>query len=119
MEVWDSWENPDIRIKRKGRDGMTEREFLDMVIQERIKLILERKTTPEEDSVFEKGEKAIEGLGEETKKRVQAFIDLLEDLDAEREEQAYMGGFYDGVRLMTKIAQIGKEDRYGIRGGHL
>lgn len=98
---------------------MTEKEFLDMVIQERIKLILERRTTPKEDGIFERGEQAIEGLEEGTRKQVQDFIDLLEDMGAEREEQAYMGGFYDGVRLMTRISKIGKEERYGICGGHL
>lgn len=98
---------------------MTEKEFLDMVVQERIKLLLERKTTPEEDAVFDRGDAAVEGLDEEKKAQVQALIDLFMDLDAEREEKAYRGGFRDGIRLVARLFKISMEECYGIQEGNL
>ena len=86
---------------------MTEKQFIDMVIQERIKLLLERKNTPEEETVLNNGEGVIDRLGEEDRKLVEAYLDLMTGLEAESEEGAYLGGFRDGVRLSVRLFLIG------------
>ena len=97
---------------------MTEKEFLAMIISERLWMLLGKKSSPEEMDIIDKGEAAIEGLNEEVKGAVEAYTGLMVKKEAETEMAAYLGGVHDGIRLMLKIDKIGKDEINGTDKNH-
>ena len=89
---------------------MTNEEYLDMVIGERITQLLLRKPDIKEKEVLDKGEKVINSLGETERISVEAYLNLFSDQQAEDERKSYLGGVRDGICLMGQILKLWKEN---------
>lgn len=89
---------------------MTNEEYLDMVIGERITQLLLRKPDMKEKEVLDKGEKVINSLGETERISVEAYLNLFSDQQAEDERKSYLGGVRDGICLMGQILKLWKEN---------
>jgi len=88
---------------------MTDKEFIEMMLDERIKCLLGRLLTKKEADTLSEGEKVLEELEGEKKEKVQKFLDLTMEMEAENETQTYLGGLRDGIWLCGWIAEIRKE----------
>ena len=88
---------------------MTEKDFIAMIINERISMLLEKKGSPAEMDIIDKGEAAIQSLNEELKGPIEAYMNLMVKKEAEAETAVYLGGLRDGIHLMLKINEIGKD----------
>ena len=88
---------------------MTEKDFIAMIINERISMLLEKKGSPEEREILDKGEAAIQSLSEEVKGPIEAYTNLMVQKEAEAEMAVYLGDIRDGIYLMLKINEIGKD----------
>lgn len=84
---------------------MTEKDFREMMVSERIAMIIKRELK-EGREAFEEGEKTIKGLEPETRKMIEAYLEVLAHDDADIQEAAYLGGVEDGICLMAKIFRI-------------
>ena len=84
---------------------MTEKDFREMMVSERIAMIIKRELK-EGREAFEEGEKTIKGLEPETRKVIEAYLEVLASDDADIQEAAYLGGVWDGIYLMAKIFRI-------------
>lgn len=91
---------------------MTDKEFIEMMLDERIKCLLGRLLTKKEADILSEGERVLEELEGEKKEKVQKFLDLTMEMEAENETQTYLGGLRDGIRLCGWIADINKEGGY-------
>ena len=72
-------------------------------------MLLEKKGSPEEMEIIDKGEAAIQSLSEEVKGPIEAYMNLMVQKEAEAEMAVYLGGIRDGIHLMLKINEIGKD----------
>lgn len=90
---------------------MTNEEYLDMVIGERITQLLLRKPDIKEKEVLDKGEKVINSLGETERMSVEAYLNLFSDRQAEDERKSYLGGVRDGICLVGRILKLWEENR--------
>ena len=90
---------------------MTNEEYLDMVIGERITQLLLRKPDMKETEVLDKGEKVINSLGETERISVEAYLNLFSDRQAEDERKSYLGGVRDGICLVGRIFKLWEENR--------
>ncbi len=88
---------------------MTDKEFIRMMLEERIKCLSGRLLTQKEAEILSEGERILEELEEEKKEKVQKFLDLTMEMEAENEKQTYLGGLRDGIRLADWIAGINRE----------
>lgn len=82
--------------------GMTDEEFIDMMVMERIQMILRRKPDQEQQEVLDAGEQVIWELDEEKRKKVEAYLDILFCQGAEDEEKLYRAGIRDGIWIVKK-----------------
>lgn len=85
---------------------MTDREFWNMMIDERIKCLLPRKLTKEESEILEEGDRIIEELPEEKREKVLQFLNTTAEMESENETNLYIGGVCDGIRLKTWMAKV-------------
>ena len=90
---------------------MTNEEYLDMVIGERLTQLLLRKPDIKEKEVLDKGEKVINSLGETERISVEAYLNLFSDRQAEDERKSYLGGVRDGICLVGRIFKLWEENR--------
>lgn len=86
---------------------MTTEDFLKMMIDERIKILLSGKPSEAGLEVEEAGEKVIMELEEEKKDKLEAYLELLTEDMAQNERKAYIGGLKDGIWLEREIGRIG------------
>lgn len=86
--------------KDNGQDAgrAADRDFLEMVLQERLAMHLSRITVKESGESKE-AEEIISGLELEQREKVLAFLDETYSIEAEREYAAYKGGLEDGLKL--------------------
>lgn len=89
---------------------MTNEEYLDMAIGERITQLLLRKPNVKEKEIFDKGEKVIDRLEETERIQMEAYMNLIADRQAEDERKSYMGGLKDGVCLVGWILKLWVEN---------
>ena len=87
------------------------KDCIEMAIGERIKMILFKKASKEEEQVLNKGDQIIENLDEEKKAAMMAYLDIRVDREAENEMKAYIGGVKDGICLITWINRMCDECR--------
>lgn len=88
-------------MKKDGdRDAekSADRDFLEMVLQERLTMHLSRITVKKSGESKEV-EEIISGLEPEQREKVLAFLDETCSIEAEREYAAYKGGLEDGLKL--------------------
>lgn len=88
-------------MREKSR--MTDEEFINMIVTERIKMVLLRKSDLENAAVADSAELVIKELDEEKRKKLEDYLNLMLYQRAEDEMKLYRAGFEDGIRLMRKI----------------
>lgn len=93
------------KISRKEKD-MTEKKFKAVLIAARIEMLLEQAEIGNKDK--EDFDAILEGLADDKRHQMEAYIDRMAEQEAARGEVLYWGGLRDGIRLMWKICQIGK-----------
>lgn len=86
---------------------MEEKNFIDMIIAERISLLLEEKGENQTDAADDRWEKLMEEVGEELKGQLEACLDEMIQVQSERQAVVYLGGFRDGARVALEISRIG------------
>ena len=85
---------------------MSERDYWDMVISERIGLLVRREEPEGEDPVSDRGEEIIRELPEEKRASMEAYISRLVEVSAGHERYLYLKGVEDGIRLMLEVEQV-------------
>lgn len=85
---------------------MTDKEYIDFVIEERIAVLLQTKMEEREKEMMDDTSKTIEGLGEEVRLQVETCMNLLIDKMADSEVKLYIGGLKDGVKLMKWVDRL-------------
>ncbi len=93
---------------------MTTKEFLEMMLDERIKLLLFRKPSEDGLKIEEAGEKVIMELDEGKKDKLEAYMDLMTENMAQNERNAYIGGLKDGIWLAREIRRLGSHTNIDI-----
>lgn len=96
---------------------MTEKDFIQMMITQRIDMLLGGKRTAKEKEVFDRGEQVMKGLEEEERMRLEEYMNQVASLEAAAEEKAYLGGLKDGICLVLEILKIGQEGCRGLSKG--
>ena len=86
---------------------MKEKNFIDMIIAERISLLLEGKGEDQKDAASDRWDKLMEKVGEELKGQLEACLDEMIRVQSEKQEAVYLGGFRDGARVALEISRIG------------
>ncbi len=104
-------------LHKEGKWMMTEKEFIQMMITQRIDMLLGGKRTAKEKEVFDRGEQVMRGLEEEERMRLEEYMNQAASLEAAAEEKAYLGGFKDGICLVLEILKIGQEGCRGLLKG--
>lgn len=89
---------------------MTNEEYLDMVIGERLTQLLLRKPDIKEKEVLDAGEKIINQLEEDKRSRLKEYMNLMFDRQAEDERKSYLGGLKDGICLVGWILKLWVEN---------
>lgn len=89
---------------------MTQEELITMIVGERLSVLLKKESSAEELDILNKGETMIQSLEEEQKAMIEEYTDLIIKEEAETSITAYMGGVHDGIRLMMRIYEIGREE---------
>ncbi len=82
---------------------MTNREFVQMMVSERIHMLLGRKMTPKESRILDSGEEVFRELNEEQRGKVEEYMNQMVGIEADAEEKAYLGGVKDGICLVLGI----------------
>lgn len=85
---------------------MTTKDFVEMILDERIKMLLTRKPSENGLEITEAGEKIIMELEEGTKDKLEAYMELLTDNMAQNERKAYIGGLKDEIWLAREIERL-------------
>lgn len=85
---------------------MTDKEYMDFVIEERIAVLLQVKMEEREKEMMADASKTIEGLDEEVRLQVETCVNLLIDKMADSEVKLYMGGLKDGVKLAKWVERL-------------
>lgn len=78
---------------------MGKKDFYDMVVEERIAMILEQKEMVCENEWIAQAEKVMKDLNEEQKNSLLVYINQLIDEMAVAERKTYLGGIKDGLRM--------------------
>ena len=86
-----------------GKKKMAEEELIDLIVTERINMILSREAKKEEISALEEGEQVIHELEEEVREKVERYLNLIIMQGAEDEMKLYRAGIEDGIRIMKRI----------------
>ena len=82
---------------------MTNKDFIQMMVSERIHILLGRKMTPKEREILDRGEQIIKGLNEEEQTIMEEYMNQMVKIEAAAEEKAYLGGVKDGICLVLGI----------------
>ncbi len=85
---------------------MTTKDFLEMMLDERIKMLLTRKPSEDGLEIEDAGEKIIMELEGGKKDKLEAYMNLLTDNMAQNERKAYIGGLKDGIWLAREIGRL-------------
>ena len=93
-------------MRGRNENTMSDREYLDMIISERIGLLVGREEPEREDSVSDRGEEIIRELPEEKRTLMEAYISRLVEVSADHERYLYLNGVEDGIRLMLEVEQV-------------
>ena len=70
---------------------MKEKNFIDMIIAERISLLLEGKGEDQMDAASDRWDKLMEKVGEELKGQLEVCLDEMIQVQSERQAVVYLG----------------------------
>lgn len=82
---------------------MTDQEFCNMMLQERLNVLLSRKKPTVSDEVLKKVESVLGCLNDADREVIERFQESLGDTAAENEEKAYLGGLQDGIKITAYL----------------
>ena len=85
---------------------MTTKDFVEMILDERIKMLLTRKPSEDGLEIEDAGEKIIMELEGGKKDKLEAYMELLTDNMAQNERKAYIGGLKDEIWLAREIERL-------------
>lgn len=89
-----------------------EKDFMEMVLTERICMILKRKKLEkEEQDALNEAETAIATLPEEPQRKIRKWLEFSVNQEAEDQRRIYLGGLADGVWLDGKVYLSGLGER--------
>ena len=80
---------------------MSEQEYLEMIVAERIQMILADMEAGAVMDGEEEWEKTLEGLEETQRKAIEGYLDQMVSRQAVTEKHLYLAGLKDGIRLLT------------------
>ena len=80
---------------------MSEQEYLEMIVAERIQMILADMEAGAVMDGEEESEKTLEGLEETQRKAIEAYLDHMVSRQAVTEKHLYLAGLKDGIRLLN------------------
>lgn len=94
---------------------MSEKEFFEMMLEERIAMLLEKEQAAKTEAT-EKAEQVLEELEADKKRTLEDFFSGLMEQMAETGRTAYLGGLRDGFRLAEWMRKddSGLEEMPGI-----
>lgn len=84
-------------------------EYLAMITEERIDMLLAHSNHPNDRDIFREAELAAENLPPDIKEKFEQCQKMLLDQQAQDIRQAYIGGLADGIRIAGCIHQIDME----------
>ena len=90
---------------------MTKEQLIGMIVGERLSILLKKESSAEEMDIINKGEAMIQSLEEEQRAMIEHYTDSIMKEGAEEQITVYLGGVHDGIRLMLRIYEIGREDK--------
>lgn len=82
---------------------MDQKEYEDMIISERIQMILHENRKDMDDGVTVTAEQALSELDEEQRRMMEDYLDRLIVQQAEHEKEIYLGGIRDGIAITRWI----------------
>jgi hypothetical protein len=85
---------------------MTDKEYLDLMIDERISMILNKNSDGREIEMKDAASKVIEDMDEKMRTQVEMCISLLIDTMAKSEVKLYVGGVRDGIKIAKWVNSI-------------
>lgn len=92
---------------------MNEKELLDMMVTERIQILVQKmksaQTPAERESsrlMIDQAEGILKRLSEQEHALVEQYLDSMTDRMADVEPALYTGGFRDGIRVMKFINSL-------------
>ncbi len=92
---------------------MTREQLIGMIVGERLSILLKKESCAEELDIIKKGEAMIQSLEEEKRAIIEDYTDSIMKEGAEEQISVYLGGVHDGIRLMMRIYEIGREAENG------
>ncbi len=92
---------------------MTKEQLIGLIVGERLSIVLKKESCAEELDIIKKGEAIIQSLEEEKRAIIEDYTDSIMKEGTEEQINAYIGGVHDGIRLMLRICEIGREEENG------
>lgn len=89
---------------------MTKEQLIGLIVGERLSILLKKESSAEELDIIKKGEAIIQSLEEKKRAIIEDYTDSIMKEGAEEPIRAYLGGVHDGIRLMLRICEIGREE---------
>lgn len=92
-----------------GKEQMEKRtvkQMIEMVVSERLDVILQEKSDDADIETMDHGEAVIDSLPDDQKETIQAYLNTLLDHEAQSNEKAYLGGFHDAIGLLIRLLVI-------------
>ena len=85
---------------------MSLKELIKMFLTERLDIVIKDVCTEDTKKIIEQGERIINDLPDQDREAVQAYVNAFLDGEAEKTEQAYLGGIGDAFWVMTKCIKM-------------
>ena len=85
---------------------MSLKELIKMFLSERLDIVVQDVCTENTKKIMEQGERVINSLPDQDREAVQAYVNAFMDDEAEKIEQAYLGGVGDAVWVMAKCIKL-------------
>lgn len=91
---------------------MDEKSFLEMVLQERIAMLLKTGNSDRVDAIWNAAEQVFSQMQGEDREKVEMWRDMIIDLEEKNQKNVYLGGLKDGIHLAFYIMMTGMDGVY-------
>lgn len=105
------------KVERMTEKNMMDQEFIEMMVSERVAVLLRKKADPEETEILDRAEGILRQLEKGKREQIERYVNYLISSEAENQEQIYREGIRDGILLMKKINRIEPRGRKTAKGG--
>lgn len=87
-----------------------DKDFMEMLLTERICMILKRKKLAKEElDALDEAEAAIASLPEEPQRKIRKWMEFSVNQEEEDQRRIYLGGLKDGIWLAGKVYRMGMD----------